>query len=209
MLTVLVLALAIVAVWFFVFKGKKNEGTGLPKPEPIAVSKHSAAFNESMQEMMQAYYAMTEAFVNWDTSAVSQASLSLQSAIDSLKMQEMQQDTLLFPTVVAQWDGVKAEIAGLVSDPDLGEKRASLNILSQQIFDLLRIVRYDVAKVYFQECPMALNNYQVPGNWLSGSKEVRNPYLGMKDPEYGSKMLNCGGPKDTLNYVAPESNPQP
>jgi hypothetical protein len=208
MLTVLVLALVIVGIWFFVFKGKKNTGSGMPKPEPIAVSKHSEAFNQSMQDMMTAYYSMTEAFVNWDTTGVNEKGKALQVAIGNLRLAEMQKDSLLFPTVIDQWDGVKAEIAGLNADPDLAEKRASLNILSQEIFDLLRIVRYDVAKVYFQECPMALNHYEVAGNWLSNSKEVRNPYLGTNDPTYGSKMLDCGGPKDTLNYMAKEASPQ-
>jgi hypothetical protein len=40
-----------------------------------------------------------------------------------------------------------------------------------------------------------------PGNWLSSTKEVRNQYLGTKDPKYGDKMLDCGGPKDTINFV--------
>ena len=48
---------------------------------------------------------------------------------------------------------------------------------------------------------MALNNYDESGNWLSKTEDVRNHYLGTSDPVHGNKMLNCGGPLDSLNYM--------
>src|SRR5688572_17768367 len=156
----LVLLVAVFAAWKFDVFEKKKKPSG-PKPEPIAVSSHSDAFNQSMQKMMNAYYAMTEAFVNWDTAAVNKTTADLKIALDSLKLQEMEKDSAIYPTVQSQWEAIKTEIAGLIADESLSEKRASLNMLSQQIFDLLRIVRYDAAKVYYQECPMALNDYEI------------------------------------------------
>jgi hypothetical protein len=80
-------------------------------------------------------------------------------------IQEMEKDTAIYPTVQGQWESIKAEIVGMQADSSLYEKRESLNSLSQQMFDLLRIVKYDAAKVYYQECPMALNNYESSAFW--------------------------------------------
>ena len=186
-------------LWKYVFKKEKK--TNDPKPVGLAVSKHSDSFNVSMIKMMDTYYKLTEAFVNWDTVTVQRSAEELRSAIDSLKIQEMKKDSAIYPTADSQWGMVKTEIAGLIADETLGEKRESLNMLSQQIFDLLRIVKYDVAKVYYQECPMGLNNYEASGFWLSKDGEDekrRNPYLGLHDPKYSKAMLTCGSTRDSL-----------
>jgi len=195
------LALIIMALiaWKFVFKkAKKPAG---PEPVSMTVSKHSEGFNESMSKMMDAYYGLTEAFVNWDTTMLNNNAVALKTTVDSLKLQEMQKDTAIYPTVVSQWGMVKTELEGLMADETLGEKRESLNMLSQQIFDLLRIVKYDIAKVYYQECPMALNNYETSGYWLSNEaadEKRRNPYLGLHDPKYNKAMLTCGTTRDSI-----------
>jgi hypothetical protein len=66
----------------------------------------------------------------------------------------------------------------------------------------LTAVKYDRAELYWQECPMAFGEDR-PGNWISKTKDVRNPYLGTKDPQYGNKMLNCGAPKYTIKFDPP------
>jgi hypothetical protein len=194
-----VLVIAAFAIWKFVFqKDKKPSG---PKPAGLLVSKHSESFNQSMMNMMTAYYGLTEAFVNWDTTGVKTNATGLKTAIDSLKLDEMEKDTAIYPTVESQWGMVKSELDGLIADEDLASKRESLNMLSQQIFDLLRIVKYDVTKVYYQECPMALNNNESSGFWLSSEAEDekrRNPYLGLYDPKYNKAMLTCGSTRDSI-----------
>ena len=190
---------SVFVLWKFVFTKDKK----LLEPEPIGmpVSKHSDEFNQSVTMMLNAYYGMTEAFVNWDNAAVHKNASELKMAIDSLKLQEMQKDTAIYPTVESQWGIVKSEIDGLIADEGIGEKRESLNMLSQQVFDLLRIVKYDAAKVFYQECPMALNNYESSAFWLSAEgtdDKRRNPYLGLHDPKYGKGMLICGTTRDSI-----------
>jgi hypothetical protein len=195
----LVLLIAALAIWKFVFK-KEKKPSG-PKPVGLSVSKHSDEFNLSMTKMMDTYYGLTEAFVNWDTLSVNNYADQLSSSIDSLKLKEMEKDTAIYPTVLSQWEIVKAEISGLRADTDIHEKRESLNMLSQQLFDLLRIVKFDAAKVYYEECPMALNNYETSGFWLSSKGEDefrRNPYLGLHDPKYSKGMLKCGSTRDSI-----------
>ena len=199
LLILLIVALAAFAAWKFIFKKDKKPSD--PPPVSMNVSKHSDVFNQSMMKMMDAYYGLTETFVNWDTLAIQKSAADLKSAVDSLKIQEMQKDSAIYPTVENQWEMVKTEIDGMIKDETLGEKRESLNMLSQQVFDLLRIVMYDIAKVYFQECPMALNEHESSGFWLSKNGEDekrRNPYLGLYDPKYSKAMLTCGSTRDSL-----------
>ena len=172
---------------------------------PLAVSKHSEAFNTSISLVLSAYYDMTEGFVNWDTTVIKKAGINLKSALDSLNLDEIKKDTLIYQTALDPYSNAKSELEAILADPSLAEKRGSLNILSDNIRNLLVIVKYDGAKVYWQECPMAFDDDK-PGNWLSETKDVRNPYLGTKDPKYGNSMLECGGPKDTINFVIESSS---
>ena len=209
LLIVAVLVVALIGAWYFgLFKGKDTPAG--PKPEGLTVSKHSNSFNESMSNAMSSYYALTESFVNWDTAKINSSLAELKISVDSIRIQEMEKDTAIYPTVQSQWESIKAEIIGMQADTALYEKREDLNMLSQQLFDLLRIVKYDAAKVYYQECPMALNNYESSAFWLStegDNKKRRNPYLGLHDPKYGKAMLVCGATRDSINFAtAPAGN---
>ena len=204
----IILAIIVVVGWRFVFP--KKRGDNGPQPQGLTVSKHSNSFNESMSNAMNSYYTLTESFVNWDTTRINSSLAVFKASVDSLRIQEMEKDSAIYPTVQSQWELIKAEIVGMQADTALYEKRESLNMLSQQMFDLLRIVKYDAAKVYYQECPMALNNYESSAFWLStegDSKKRRNPYLGLHDPKYGKAMLTCGATRDSINYVtSPAAN---
>ena len=204
----IILAIIVVVGWRFIFP--KKRGDNGPQPQGLTVSKHSNSFNESMSNAMNSYYALTESFVNWDTTKINSSLAEFKASVDSLRIQEMEKDSAIYPTVQSQWELIKAEIVGMQADTALYEKRESLNMLSQQMFDLLRIVKYDAAKVYYQECPMALNNYESSAFWLSTEgdpKKRRNPYLGLHDPKYGKAMLTCGATRDSINYVtSPAAN---
>ena len=195
--------MALIGAWYFgLFKGKDKPSD--PKPQGLTVSKHSNSFNESMSKALDSYYTLSESFVNWDTTKINLSLAELKTTVDSLRIQEMEKDSAIYPTVQSQWESIKAEISGMQADTSLYEKREALNMLSQQLFDLLRIVKYDAAKVYYHECPMALNNYESSAFWLSANSETknrRNPYLGLHDPKYGKAMLTCGATRDSINYV--------
>ena len=191
-----------VIVWKFVFPKKDTDQ--VPKPQGLTVSKHTDSFNQSMMAAMDSYYGLTEAFVNWDTLKINSSLTEFKTSVDSIQIQEMEKDSAIYPTVQSQWETIKSEIVGMQADTSLYQKRESLNMLSQQLFDLLRIVKYDAAKVYYQECPMALNNYESSAFWLSTSGQLndrRNPYLGLYDPKYGKSMLKCGTTRDSINFA--------
>jgi flagellar basal body-associated protein FliL len=203
LILVLVLLLALIGAWYFGLFTKKDDAPSA-KPSGLSVSEHTESFNQSVNRAMDAYYRLTEAFVNWDTGKVNINLAEFRSAVDNIRIQEMEKDSAIYPTVQSQWEGIKAEIAGMQVDTSLKERREDLNSLSQQLYDLLRIVKYDAAKVYYQECPMALNNYESSAFWLSAdgeTKKRRNPYLGLHDPKYGRSMLTCGTTRDSINFA--------
>lgn len=201
-----VVIIAAFGAWKFGLFGKKDDKPARPKDQPLLVSKHSETFNQSMTNAMNAYYALTESFVNWDTAKVNSSIAALKIAVDSIQIAEMEKDTAaLYETAKTFWGSMKSEIQGMQLDTSLYEKREALNMLTDNFYNLLRTVKYDVAKVYYHECPMALNNNESPAFWLSAdgaTKNRRNPYLGLHDPKYGKSMLTCGQTRDSINFVA-------
>ncbi|MEO5945597.1 MAG: hypothetical protein ABIP79_02185, partial [Chitinophagaceae bacterium] len=134
-----ILLLIIGFLQFFVFGNQKASNNSGPKPPPLAVSKHSEAFNSSMGLLLSAYYDMTEGFVNWDTVVISKAAGNLKFAFDSLNLEEIKKDTLIYQTALDPYNNAKNELEAILADPSLAEKRGSLNILSDNIRNLLVI----------------------------------------------------------------------
>jgi Protein of unknown function (DUF3347) len=177
-------------VRYFVYPGGGGSHSNEPKPPPLSVSKHSDAFNQSVENVLNNYYGLTVGFVNSDTAIISQSGSSLKAAIDSFKADELKQDSLIYETALQPLQNIKSEIASIIADPSVAEKRGSFNILSNELFTLLSTVRYDRAKLFWQECSAAFGEDK-PGNWLSRTEQSANPY-GQKD---------CAEVKTNINFV--------
>jgi hypothetical protein len=176
---VLLLTLAIIGVlswYFFVTKKKPKDET--PKQQPLAVGEKSDSFSV----------------------AVANHAAELKANLETVNFDELKKDTVIYQTAVTFIDASKGELETILQPADLTTKRHALNNLSDNMYNLLRTIHYEGAKVYLQECPMAFNDTD-PGVWLSSTDSVRNPYMGLHHPRYKSGMLECGGPKDTLNYT--------
>ncbi|GAA4919885.1 DUF3347 domain-containing protein [Mucilaginibacter defluvii] len=80
-----------------------------------------------------------------------------------------------------------AEHIGKSADK-LEHQREHFDMLSQDMIDLAKL--FGAGQTLFVDhCPMYNNNKGA--NWLSETKEIKNPYL-------GKKMLTCGSIKDEL-----------
>ncbi len=199
-LLVLILIAAGYLLWVFKFRTGKRGPDG-PDPVPLTVSKHSEVFNASVHTMLTVYYSLSEALVQWDTTAVTKYSNELKVSLDSLKIEELKKDTTgIYETALDPLNNARNETANILANPSLEAKRAAFNSLSENLRLLFIISRYDQEKIYWQECPMAFGEDQ-SGFWLSKTDSVRNPYLGTSHPTYKDGMLHCGAPKDTINFV--------
>lgn len=68
-------------------------------------------------------------------------------------------------------------------------QREHFETLSEEVYELVKATGAG-QKLYYTNCPMYNNNKGA--NWLSETKEVKNPYL-------GQAMSTCGSVKEELN----------
>jgi len=186
LLIYLVLIVGIIT-WYFT-AGKQKPILEDSKGQALKVSQHSVEFNRSIEGVMNGYYKLTNDFVKEDTGSISKDALELKTALDSVKIQELQKDSSIYETAMAIWDNTKNELQGILSDPAWQTRRQALHHFSDQLYTLLNTIRYDLAKLYWMECSSAFGE-DSPGNWISESEHSTNPY-GKKDCATIKKILD-------------------
>ena len=189
----LILIIGIIAWYLTAGKGKKVFSD--EKSTALKVSKHSQQFNESIEQVMEKYYKLVNSFVKENAGSINETAVQLKLALENLKIDELKKDTVIYETAAGIWDNTKTEIVGMSSDPSLQSKRESLNLFSNELFTLLLTIRYDLSKLYWQECSLAFGD-DTPGNWLSSSAQSENPY-GKKD---------CSTLKKVIDFVPADSS---
>jgi hypothetical protein len=177
--------------------GNKDEQAENPETvatAPLAKSQNSDAFNTSFEKMLGDYFLLKEGMVRSTSSvasSVDSAANALIASTDSLKLKEIKADEAIVSTAQSYAQGISAEAKALVGEKDLQAKRKAFQMISDQMYDLVRTVRYDRQVVYHQYCPMAFNDEGA--YWLSNNSEIMNPY-------FGNKMLHCGEVRDSLDF---------
>ena len=197
-LLLLVLILAAVVVYWVFFK-KDRDTTENVEPAPLAVTNKSDSFNNSISNLLNKYYQLKDALVEWDTAKANQHARELKLLADSLPLDQLKADTTIVDMADSYAGSITGDAVAMVGESDITEKRRSFYTLSESLYNLLRTVRYDASVVYHQSCPMAFNDTE-EASWLSNQSQVANPYLGKKHPKYKDKMLDCGEVTDSLDY---------
>jgi copper chaperone CopZ len=152
--------------------------TVTPKVELQEVNQLKAVFDN--------YFLVKDAMISSDGNATSIASKELFTAISNVKMEKLAADVhLVWMKVLNQ---IKEDAEHIADTNDIKHQRDHFTTLSKDIYDLLKVAKYDVP-VYFQYCPMY--NDGKGANWLSKENAVKNPY-------YGSMMLSCGKTVETI-----------
>jgi acyl-CoA thioesterase len=195
-----ILAVAGVLTWWLLETRKKPKDE-TPEQPPVAVSKYSPAFINAVDTALNNYYNLSEAFVNWDSTAIPQRANALQNNIVKIPFDELKMDTVIHQTAITYLDGFKNDLTAIANHGDITTKRRAFHTFSDNLYNLLRVVKYDGATVYVEECPMAFNDTET-AMWLSRTADIRNPYLGLHHPKYKSGMLECGEVKDSLTFIA-------
>lgn len=200
-LAVIVLAVAAFAVDKLLLSKSSKAEAEAPPQEALRVSKNSAAFNASFQQLLSSYFSLKDALRDYDTAQANVAGLALQKAADSLKTGEIKGDsTGTIQKTAEDFAGtISGSAKGLVGETDLIKKKREFNLISDALYNLIRTVRYDQEVLYHQHCPMAFNDEE-EAFWISASNKIENPYLGKKHPKYKAGMLECGDVTDSLDY---------
>jgi hypothetical protein len=197
-LILLGIILAIVLVYWLVVKKDANTVENV-KPAPLSVATQTGTFNVAFANLLNNYYDLKDAFVDWDTVKVNKSAAKLKELADGLPVKEIKADTTLVKMAGDYAKTISNESAGIAGDPDITEKRKSFYTLSESLYELIRTVRFNGGVVYHQHCPMAFGDND-EATWLSNSNKVVNPYLGNKHPKYRGTMVNCGDVTDSLDF---------
>jgi hypothetical protein len=169
----------------------KEAAPATPAPEPVREGKYSAAFGQSLDGMMNSYEALVTAFSKGDTGLIGQQGRTLMASLDSLHFTDFASDTLVYQTATSQLSDTHTELKGLLGEVTLASRRQELNMVSQDLYDLLRTVRYDRKTLYLAECGTGLGEDR-PGDWISAvgdTTRMVNPYVG---------TTGCAQVKDSL-----------
>lgn len=195
-IVVLVLVVAGVAAYFLLRKEDKPEP---PKQQPLAISKNSDAFNQAFNALLNNYYSLKNAFVEWDTASAVKAAAVLAASVEKVPFSELKGDTMIVATARSFAESVVAESNTIIGAGGIEEKRRSFYTLSENLYNLVRTVKYDQAIVYHMNCPMAFNDNE-EASWISNTDKVENPYLGKKHPKYKAGMIECGSVQDSVDF---------
>lgn len=173
---------------FTAFSCKENKSTKDVAAESTSMKSGEMATNgaqsSSAKQVVADYMTIKEALVATNKEDAAKAGLAMGTALNSFDMStytEQQQKTLKDIIVDAK------EHAEHISMSEIEHQREHFKALTKDVTDMIAITGAD-AKVYEMSCPM----YDGGSNWLSSSKEVRNPY-------YGEKMIDCGKMEKELN----------
>jgi Cu(I)/Ag(I) efflux system membrane fusion protein len=157
----------------------------------LTQSQNNEAFNKGFGKLLNSYYALKESFVKEDTNLVATNAKELMQAADSLQLKELKAEAALIETAQINAKNLSDEVKGLLGEAGIENKRKSFQMITSDMYDLIRVVKYDQAVVYLTHCPMAFDNKGA--DWLSNTSEIVNPYL-------PKKMIDCGEIKDSVDF---------
>lgn len=191
-------AVIVTAFWLFFNTGSRKEKYGGDTEESTAApaKKHSDLFNERVDQTIDAYMQLKDAFVNSDSVQARTAAGLLKQAAGEIPLDELGANQDQVAAAGQQISDIKANAEPIETGENLEEMRRDFYMVSENMYPLLKTIGYEGDKLYWQNCPMAFGEEE--GNWLSYSSKIQNPYLGKGHPIYKNSMLACGEVKDSL-----------
>ena len=132
------------------------------------------------------YFLVKDALITSNGNSTASASKELVTAINNVKMDKLDMDVhMVWMKVV---NTIQKDAENIANTKDVKIQRDHFTTLSKDIYTLIKVSKYETP-VYYQFCPMF--NDGKGANWLSKENAVKNPY-------YGSMMLNCGKTVETI-----------
>ncbi len=142
--------------------------------------------NNGLKAVFDNYFALKDALVKTDGNTASTAAKALSGAISAVKMDKL--TTTEHTAFMANMKDLAEHAEHIADTKDTGHQRDHFSSLSKNIYALMKVSKQN-APIYYQFCPMANNGKGA--NWLSKENAVKNPY-------YGSQMMNCGKTVETI-----------
>lgn len=137
----------------------------------------SAKFESQFEKSLDTYFELKNALVASDEKKAASLASELREELENIESGTS--DKML----TVHSEKILELLTAISKSTDLENQRDHFRILSEQIIAITRNFKNFKNELYVQHCPMANSNQGA--DWLSQSKEVRNPY-------YGEAMLSCG-----------------
>jgi len=159
---------------------KSNETTVTKNtiPKNLGISQKT---KEALKPIFTEYLLLTDALAKDNLEEAKKDGAKLLKAVEDVNM------SLFTGESHKVWMDLSVELKNALQHIDhfksLGELRKSFNQISESIITMEIAFKPNNETLYVLHCPMANNNKG--GDWISASKEVKNPY-------YGKAMLTCG-----------------
>jgi len=132
-----------------------------------------SVFAQNTNQLLSNYINIKNALINSHTKSASEAIAILHKNI-------------IKENSFAQNKDLKKAVSELAEANNIEKQRNAFSDVSNIIWKLVKKTESLTQDVYYQYCPMK------KAYWLSTEKEIKNPY-------YGSAMLNCGKVVETRN----------
>src|SRR5579872_3403636 len=194
-LLIFVLALALGITYLALHKSDSDSNKSVEKDPALLVGSKTSAFNRSIASVLTAYFELSEAFFNGDTTRISAAAKNLSVTVDSIRFDQFKADSSLILTAVSVAQSIPSEIVGLLGEKSMEQKKREFNMITADLYSLIRAVKYDGNVLYYMSCATAFAD-STEGDWLSKSTVISNPYMGKNNPE----TANCGEIRDSLHF---------
>jgi len=141
---------------------------------------------DAIRPVFSVYLDMKNALVGDDFKSAKNAGLKLLKTTNNVDMSLFKGAT--HDVWMALQNDIKSELEHVEHFTNLEEARKAFFSLSNTMISMAKTFKPNET-LFVLHCPMANNNNGA--DWLSSSKEIRNPY-------YGEAMLSCGEVKDTI-----------
>jgi hypothetical protein len=198
-LLIIVLALALGITYLVLHKSGSANVKPEDRDQPLAVSSKTSAFNRSFAEVLKSYFMLTDKLAKNDSSGINAAAMKLKSSIDSIRFDQFKADTSVVQTAESLAQSIPGEILGLTGEKTMELKSREFNMITADLYSLIRVVRYDGSVIYHMSCPTAFSD-STAGDWLSASNEIVNPYMNNNTRPDNKSNGECGELKDSLHF---------
>ena len=147
-------------------------------------------FKMQLDEVVSQYLLLKDAFVDSNEQDVEAAAKKTLEVLNKVDM------TLLKGDAHNKWmklqKPIKDNLNGIIQMKGIEMKRSHFSIVSDKLSEAINqfgVHSTETSALYLEFCPMAFDNKGA--FWISGDKEIRNPY-------FGDKMLSCGEVKQII-----------
>ncbi len=142
--------------------------------------------NAATTPIVNAYLQIKNGLVATDKSATAKGATALLKAFKEFDMSKLSGNT--HKEYMEILENAKEQAEHIEKSP-IDHQREHFEVLSTDITDMIALLGTEKT-LYQDHCPMA--NDGKGADWLSETKDIKNPY-------FGSKMMKCGSVKKQIN----------